>query len=100
MGNILLKQNQIFKFSDRATSPVVKEINICGKMSKKKFGLFCLFCKSENCCCELWGWMQSMVGKTNWDLKVEFHDLDRTGTNTKTRLHISTVCTMLWTGGM
>ena len=41
-----------------------------------------------------------MVGKTNWDLKVEFHDLDRIGTNTKTRFRISTVRTMLWTGGM
>ena len=41
-----------------------------------------------------------MVGKTDWDLKVEFHDLDKTATDTKTKLHNSTVCTMLWTGGM
>ena len=44
MGNILLKQNQIFfKFSDRATSPVVKEINICGKMSKTSLVYFAYF---------------------------------------------------------
>ena len=43
MGNILLKQNQIFKFSDRATSPVVKEINICGKMNKKSLVYFAYF---------------------------------------------------------
>ena len=51
-------------------------------------------------CYELWGWMQSMVGKTDWDLKVEFRDLDKTATDTTTKLHNSTVCTMLWTGGM